>query len=160
MAAHVVKQGRMLDAQFMSRQIKAVTRRDRRVSAILVFRDSEGADPAKTLLATRLPLQILTQAHPKMTIDYVVVDHSLEGWLLSDPEALRTVLGPRVRIALPARPDTHPRPAELMSRVFAANGLDYAKMRHAPRMAEAADTTAIASRSPTFAALVSLLKLL
>jgi hypothetical protein len=90
-------------------------------------------------------------------VDYVVVDHALEGWLACDIDALRAVLGPTARIETRGNPEDNRSPAKLMERTFKANGKSYLKTVHAARIAEAATPRRISEKSPTFRRLVRLL---
>ena len=47
-----VPQGDMLDATKMSAYVRVLKRTDRRLDRIIIFRDSEGADPGQTLART------------------------------------------------------------------------------------------------------------
>ena len=153
---HVVDQGDMLNVREMQNQIQAVLRVQPEISHVLVLRDSEGVAPEKTRDWMRPAERELRERFPGLGIDYVVVDHSIEGWLLCDQEALRAVLGPRARINVPANPDQNPRPADLLKRVFKDNRREFIKTRHNPAIAEAADVETIKKCSQTFARLAGL----
>ena len=154
--ARVVPQGDMLNAGTMQRHIQAVLHLHPDISHVLVLRDSESVATGRTRGRMRPAERELRRRFPDLGIDYVVVDHSIEGWLLCDTEALRAVLGPRARIDVQGNPDQHPRPAELMKRVFRENGKKFWKTRDNPRIAEAANVERIKECSETFAELAGL----
>lgn len=79
---------------------------------------------------------------------YVIVDHSLEGWLLGDLGALERVLGSAVDPQAVAPRDC--RPEKTMRQLFARQGKEFIKMRDNPRIAEAARPAELAKGSPTF----------
>ena len=68
-----------------------------------------------------------------MPVNYVIVDHALEGWLACDIDALRVVLGPTAKIETRGNPEDNRSPAKLMERIFKANGKSYRKTVHAAR---------------------------
>ena len=152
----VVPQGNMLDTDTMQRHIEAVLLLHQDISHVLVLRDSEGVAPEGTYELMRPAERELRARFPDLGIDYVVVDHSIEGWLLCDAEALRVVLGTRARINVPGNPDQNPRPADLMKGIFRANGKEFRKTTHNPAIAEAARVEEIRQCSQTFAKLAGL----
>ena len=154
--SRVVDQGDMLNVRKMQNQIQAVLRLHPNVSHVLVLRDSEGVAPEETYELMRPAERELREQFPDLGIDYVVVDHSIEGWLLCDAEALREVLGRQARINVPGNPDQHPRPAELMKGIFRANGREFRKTTHNRLIAEVARVEEIEQRSQTFATLAAL----
>ena len=87
----------MLDPVEMTNQVDSLLRLQRRVNHILVFMDSEGVDPADTFRSTKGVSSRLNRLTGKVPLHYVVVDHSLEGWLACDFDALKAVLEPTRR---------------------------------------------------------------
>ena len=152
----VVPQGNMLDTDTMQRHVQAVLHLHPEISHVLVLRDSEGVAQKETRASMRPAERILRVRFPDLGINYVVVDHSIEGWLLCDQEALKAVLGPRARINVPGNPDQHPRPAELMKRIFRENDKEFRKTTHNRLIAEAARVEEIRKCSRTFAKLAGL----
>jgi hypothetical protein len=156
--ARVTGRGDMLDVATMHRHVQALRATHRGVRRVLVFLDSEGVDPEVTLREAEGPRRELLGALRRVDLDYVVVDHSLEGWLACDEEAVRSVLGRNARLRTRVNPEDHPRPAQLMEGLFRANGKQFRKTVHNRLLAERADTTVIADRSATFRRLVDLLR--
>ena len=157
--AHPVRPpSKLLDFTEMSRQIKALLSTQRRIRRILIFIDSEGVDPDATLRRTEGIRAQLNRFSGRIPVDYVVVDHSLEGWLACDTDALSSVLGANARIRISSNPEDHPRPAELLERVFRANSRDFKKTVHNQRIAEFVSPENISAKSPTFQRMVALLK--
>lgn len=152
-----VVSGNRLSARRMSRHVSALLTLPRRPDRILIFIDSEGVEP-ETTQRNAEPVAIhLNQVSGRIPVDYVVVDHSLEGWLACDEDALRRVLGRQARINTRGNPEDHSRPAELMSRIFRENGKDFRKTVHNQQIAEFIKPGNILAKSPTFRRLASLL---
>ena len=107
----VVRQGDMLNVREMSNQVTALMASHSRIQRILVFIDSEGVEPAETLRTCRPIVRHLSGQTGGIPVEYIVVDHSLEGWLACDVEALRVVLGRDAQIRLRGNPEDDPRPA-------------------------------------------------
>ena len=146
----------MLNTGTMQRHIQALLLSHPEIGHVLVLRDSEGVAPEETYDLMRPTERQLRGQFPDVGLNYVVVDHSIEGWLLCDPGALREVLGAQARINIPGNPDQHPRPAELMKGIFRENGKDFRKTRDNPKIAEAARVDEIRTCSQTFAKLAGL----
>ena len=107
----VVGQGDMLKETEMSNQIAALRTLHPRLAKILVFMDSEGVDPGETLRLAKPVEARLNRMSGRATVTYIVVDHSLEGWLACDERALRAVLGRGARIRIRGSPEDDLRPA-------------------------------------------------
>lgn len=154
----VVRQGRMLNVDTMASQIESAVRSSPRLSRVLIFRDSEGVDPEETYEKSRGPERELNQLFTRFPINYIIVDHSIEGWLAWDIEAVHQVIGGGKYLSLISNPEANRHPATLLSRIFRANGRDFNKATHNHVLAELADTDLIFQKSPTFARLVQLLR--
>ena len=154
----IVHRGDMLDIAEVSRHVDALLSLHRDVDKILVFIDWEGVDPARTQRDTRGAASRLNRIAGGVPLRYIVVDHSLEGWLACDTDALKAVLGRDAKIHTGGNPENHLRPAETMSRIFRDNGRDFSKTRHNPRIAEAVTVERIADKSPTFRRLLRTLR--
>ena len=105
--------GNMLSVGEMSRHVEALLTLGRRPDRILIFIDSEGVEPETTRRDAEPVAARLNSISGRITVDYVVVDHSLEGWLACDEDALRKVLGRQARINTRGNPEGQPRPAEI-----------------------------------------------
>ena len=92
--------------------------------------------------------QEIHREHPSLNLTFVLKVHALEGWLASDREALRQVLG-----SVPAdyaKPETVCKPKELLSTVFRKANKEFDYIRDDPRIAEAADIDRLCHASPSF----------
>ena len=156
-AVRVVPQGRMLNVNTMTNHIDVVTR-SHRLSRVLIFIDSEGVDPDHTSEQTRRTERELNNRFPRLPINYIVVDHSIEGWLACDQSAVLQVVGGSRQLYLINDPEAHPRPARLLERLFRANGKEFRKTTHNQAIAALVDPKVIMRKSPTFKRLVSLLR--
>jgi len=154
--SRVVTQGTMLDASKMLRHVEPLLAGQSRISRIIVFRDSEGVDPKATLRRTK-PVSKALSAACSVPVSYVVVDHSLEGWLACDIDALKAVLGGDAKLRIEGNPEDNLTPAKLMARIFKKNGQTYKKTVHAAKIAEAVTPRNISEKSPTFRRLMSVL---
>lgn len=154
----VVRQGDMLNLGEMSAQVTTLISTQSRLNRVLVFTDSEGVDPDETLRSTESIATRLSQVRAHVPVSYIVVDHSIEGWLACDIGALRAVLGANARIRISGNPEDHPRPARLMAQIFRANGQDFKKTVHNPKIAEHVTPRNISEKSPTFRRLVAVLR--
>lgn len=150
--ARFMPQGDMLNVDKVFEFIRLHCRSHRNVSKVFICRDSECTPIAETRQRCReAAASLARRLGPRFPpVAYVVVDHSLEGWLGSDAQALRTVLGHDAWI--PRRNfEEYCRPADLMNETFTRNDRDgYEKSRDALLLAEACDPRRIAARSRTF----------
>lgn len=157
-ARRVVPQGDMLNADTMETHIRLLKATRRGLTRILILMDSEGVDPEVTRQRTQPPQGELNRRIKRPQVDYVVVDHSLEGWLACDSAVLLGVLGSKARIPKQAYSEVNnPQPVRWLERVFERNGRDFRKTTHDVQLAERADVNVICQRSPTFAWLAALL---
>ena len=154
----VIPQGLMLRSDRVRPYIRALLRQHSDIDLVLICIDAEGADPDRLLKQTHQPRESLSRDFA-VPVRYAVVDHALEGWLACDPDAVRSVLGPRARVSIRSNPEDHPRPADLLERVFRDNGKRFIKTSHDRQIAEHVTPAAIAARSPTFAAFIGALGL-
>ena len=152
----IVPQGNMLNVSRMSKHISALIRDQAPLQRIVVFIDSEGVAPEQTMRRTQ-PTSRQLNRESRVPVEYVVVDHSIEGWLACDTDALRHVLGPTARIRIRGNPEENLRPARLLDRVFRDNGKDFVKTIHNKRIAEHVEAPNILVKSPTFGYLRNLL---
>jgi hypothetical protein len=146
----IVSQGEMLDSENIYNHINSLHYQDRRLMRVLIFLDAESSDPSSLQAQCSLKERELLQYDLRVQINYVVVDHSLEGWLACDYQAVQRVIGPGSRIKYRGNPEDHAKPAELLRQWFRAYGKDFRKTTHDPLLAEHADLGVIARKSPTF----------
>ncbi|MBI4340186.1 MAG: DUF4276 family protein [Chloroflexi bacterium] len=153
----LVPQGEMLDTENISKYIVALLAQDGKTSRILLFLDAESLDPR---LLQRQCLQKeneLSKIGIRVPVNYIVVDHSLEGWLACDHLAVQSVIGRGAQIKYTGNPEDHPKPAQLLRRWFRAYHKEFSKTTHDPLIAKLVDPAIIAGKSPTFAYLVNIL---
>ncbi len=153
----VVSRGDMLAQRAISRYLTKFLREFRDVTLVILCLDAERENPAQVLARTR---QIERRMNETLSVPvrYAIVDHTLEGWLACDEDALRSVLGGgRARINIQGNPDRHPNPASILSNVFRQNGRDFRKIRDNRKIAQAITPQNIADKSPTFQRFAQLL---
>lgn len=119
------------------------------VDKVIVCLDCECTDPAEIRKRTVDTKKRLADEFP-IPVHYIIVVHALEGWLASDEDALRHVLGKNASITVPQNMETICRPAEWLDNIFATNGKDFRKTQHNPEIAKNVDYSRIAQRSPSF----------
>ena len=147
--SRVVSRGEMIAPDSISRYLTKFLRETRAVTQIIICIDAERENPDLMLASTRPTQRHLNELLP-VQVNYSVVDHTLEGWLACDEEAIQSVLGPRARVNIRGNPEEHPNPADLLKQVFRDNGRQFQKTRHDPLIAQHASSERIAARSPTF----------
>ena len=150
--------GDMLDIEEIIHHIQALS--PYKIQMAIIFRDSECTDPEDWITRSKVIETEFEQLGLKPPVRYVIVDHSLEGWLACDKAALRSILGQDAKIPNRLNPAHSCRPAEAMKRLFQHNNTraPFNKVFHNPLMAESADPKVIQKESPTFAYLVNLLQ--
>lgn len=150
---------------FIARKVDVIIRALRnahRVRKVVVCVDSHSDDQGTYRRAqeTRRDLAKLWGVRLKdLPVDYVVIVHELEGWLLASEEALKAVLGKNVELNLPSDLEAHCRQADLLKELFRKNGKpDFEKFTHNRLIADKADPAQIAKRMPSFRRFVSVLR--
>jgi hypothetical protein len=151
---HIISAGDMLDIEEMSRHIRFL--RSQKIKMVIIFRDSECTDPAYWIAKTKMLEQQFVKRGHKMPVRYVIVDHSLEGWLACDGTALQAVLGTHIRPNATLSITRACRPAQAMKQLFKRNGKSFNKVTHNPKIAENVKPEVLIGKSPTFAYLVKL----
>ena len=156
----LVKSGKMLNADAMEPHIRALIGTQRGLRRILIFRDSECTGPEETIALAREPEAELNSRIGRPPISYVIVDHSIEGWLACDKSAVFELVGGTRKHSLLNNPEADCRPAQLLTKFFDANHVrgGFKKTTHNPKIAEQVNTTTIALKSPTFRQLTELLR--
>lgn len=155
----IIEQGEAFDAEAVSTHIRALLASHPDISKIIVCVDSECTDieqSRKGAISTERNL-VKSRAHPP--VKYVIVDHSLEGWLLQDLDAVGSVLGTRAKLSLSGNPEDECRPAELLRKLFRTySSQSFKKTVHNKKIASEMNIKVLQSRSPTFAYLVEALR--
>lgn len=151
---HIVSAGDMLDIEEISHHIRFI--RPQKIKMTIIFRDSECTDPAYWIAKTKILEQEFVKRGYKLPVRYVIVEHSLEGWLACDGEALQAVLGTRVRSTTALSIAHACRPAQAMKQLFKRNGKSFNKVTHNPKIAENVKPKVLVENSPTFAYLAKL----
>ena len=123
--------GNLLNLTKVASIIKYNLRESHDISKVLLCIDSECTDVEATKLQLATPEQALQRSFPDLPVRYVVVDHSLEGWLLQDREAIQETLGRNSKLPQYGNPEENCRPAELLQELFEKNGRYYKKTVHA-----------------------------
>lgn len=142
--------GNLLNVTKVASIIKYNLREGHDISKVLLCIDSECTDVGETRKEVAQKEESLRQSFPKVTLNYIIVDHSLEGWLLQDREAIIETLGRNSKLPQYGTPEENCRPAELLQELFEKNGRDYKKTVHASRLAERLNIETVARASQTF----------
>lgn len=86
-----------------------------------------------------------------LAVHGVVVDRSLEGWILCDRQAVANYLGLSLRSLKYQNPEEMADPVKAMRGLFRITSReDYSKTHDLPLLAEMVDPASIAESSPTF----------
>ena len=141
-----IKKGNMLNHDHVERHIRAYLSLHGKVSRVLVCRDSECTPIAHSKGLCSEAERAISQRLP-IPVAYIVVDHSVEGWLMCDANAVSQVVGSPVD-GSKLRVDC--RPADKLRRLFRTYGKTYDKSQHNKLLAEFADPEKIRKRSPRF----------
>lgn len=94
----------------------------------IIFRDSECTDPDYWIAKTKKLENEFVKGGYKPPVRYVIVGHSLEGWLACDGSALQAVLGAPVRPNAALSIAQSCRPAQAMKQFFRHNGKIFNKV--------------------------------
>lgn len=140
----------LLNIKRVSAVIEYNCQANRNISKVLLCIDSECTDVAETQKEVAPKEKLLRQSFPQVAPSYLIVDHSLEGWLLQDKEAIQETIGRNSKLPQYGNPEENCRPAELLQEIFEKNGNDYKKTMHAPRLAERLNIETVARASQTF----------
>lgn len=148
-----MQQGDMFNIRKVASLVRSHCSSHRHVAKVIVCRDSECTPISETQSLCRdVENSLNRQLGPRFpSVVYIVVDHSLEGWLASDKQALRQVLGQNANIPTNYNAEDDCRPADKLDDIFTQNGRDgYEKSRHAIQLAQACDPEIISRHSATF----------
>lgn len=154
-----IQQGDAHDVGTMLHHLNVFLQQHRGVTKVLICIDSECTDVNKTSRQAQDTERQLTRALKTPLVKYVVVDHSLEGWLLRDLKAVKSILGTGAKLKGLPNPEDECRPAELMRRLFHIYGKqDFRKTVHNKEIAKQIDVRLLESRSATFRKFVAALR--
>lgn len=146
----VVGRGDLFRPEKLKAHVGFAHQQNPRIRKVLACVDSECTPIEETQRQAALLESELQRAFRDLSIKYVVVDHSLEGWLLCDRNAVRKVLGGKAWLPRYRSPENECRPAQLLETIFRRNNRDFIKTRDAPRLADQAKPQHIFRVSDTF----------
>lgn len=148
-----MEQGEVYDIEAMRKHIRAFIQSQPRLTKILVLVDSECTDIQESREQANQAERRLSRELSRSVLKYVVVDHSLEGWLLQDSEALRAVLRTRARLSLSINPEQECRPAQRLRSLFQTHRKKKPFMKTVDniRIAEKVSLDVLRQKSQTFA---------
>jgi hypothetical protein len=148
--ALAVGKGDLLSAKRVEVHISYAMARQKDILKAVLCVDSECTDIERTRARIETVAQEVAQNLTGVSIRAIVVDHSLEGWLLYDRPAVAQFLGITERWLGYRNPEHECRPANLMDRLFRRAGRDFIKTRDLPDLANRIDPGQVALLSPTF----------
>lgn len=154
----IIQQGELYNANVMIRQLDALLNTQPRISKIIVFSDSECTDIEVSRMSAERTERALTNTISRPIVKYVIVDHSLEGWLLHDLDAVRSVLGTSSTISLHINPEDDCRPAITIRNLFHKHRKSFRKTIDNLKIAERVDVRILQARSNTFAYLAEVIR--
>lgn len=147
-----VGKGDLLSAQKVEVHINYAVARQRGIDKAVLCIDSECTDINETRARLDAVVREVAGRLSQIAVRAVVVDHSLEGWLLADRQALAQFLGIREEQLRYGDPENECRPANVMERIFHRARRDFVKTDALPALAGMMDAGRLAQRSPTFEA--------
>jgi hypothetical protein len=105
--------------------------------------------PTEDIQPTLLKVQQeIRGEHPSLNPTFVLKVHTLEGWLASDRQALREILG--TEPVAYSKPESVCKPKELLATVFKKANREFDYMRDNPRIAQVVDIERLCQSSPSF----------
>jgi hypothetical protein len=144
----LLPRGDFFSAPKVSAQLKFLHQTHPDVGKVILCLDCE-CTPAEDIQPQLAIVQKgIRQDHPSLNPTIVLKVHALEGWLASDREAVRRVLG--------AEPTSYPepesvcKPKELLATVFKKANKEFDYMRDDPRLAKEIDIERVCRSSPSF----------
>lgn len=150
---------------FVATRVKVIVRNlmdtyQVRKAVVCVDSHSDNQATHERAKATRQALAKLWGVRTRdLPVEYVIIVHELEGWLLADEEALRAVLGRNAQVNVPRDLESHCRQPQLLEEIFRKNGRpDFQKTKDNLDIANGADPKEIAKRMPSFREFVSALR--
>lgn len=149
-----VRQGDMLVRSRMAAQLGALIRRYRQTQRIVVCRDCECTEPAQIADRCQEVADLLTH-DLGLSVRYTLVVHSVESWLLGDPDAVGQVL--RRGGDWPGEPEQECRPKKWLQD-HCRKPVKYAHTLHNPLIAKRADVERIRKTCPSFGSFCELLR--
>ncbi len=139
------------DARVFSK-MKGIARNLERLGfdKVLGLRDCECSDPDEYRTeANRIAKEIRKQGI-KVDVQFCIVIHALEAWLLADDTAIEKVIPPKLKLRF-SNPEAPCEPKKIMRELFNKAGLDYQTgTKYAPEIAKHSDIKVIARKCPSF----------
>ena len=156
----LIEQDEAYRPEAILKHLDSLLQRQPRVSKIIICVDSECTDVEESRRQGTETEAKLREKGPRVPIRYVVVDHCLEGWLLHDQDAIRSVLGTHSGLSLPGNPENECRLADLMRKLFATHRSTkpFKKTKDDKKIAAKLDIQVLQSSSPTFREFVAALR--
>lgn len=148
--AQWVGRGDLLSTEKVVVHLSTAVRRHRDIRKALLCIDSECTPIEETRAKIQGVVRTVADRFRSLAVKAVVVDHSLEGWLLGDKGAVAGFLGIQPRRLNYRNPEEECQPAKLMGRIFRRAGRDFVKTGTLASLAEAVDVQGLAHSSPTF----------
>lgn len=145
-----IPQGNLFSVDKVSAHVGYAVKRKLDTNKVVLCVDSEGIPIEETKTRIQNVASAVSRLRSGFPIKAVVVDHSLEGWLLWDRLAIARFLGLEESALHYKNPESEDRPADLMNKLFRQAGRDYIKMGNLPALAAKVDVGEIAKHSPTF----------
>jgi len=151
-----IHRGEMFKSEKVRPYVEALLKQHQDVEKVIVCVDSECTDPAEIREEVSKVERELSEIG--LPVRYAVVVRALEGWLATDPEAVRRVLGRGAEVHIERSLEEICRPAELLEGIFAQHGKNFLKFRDDPLLAEHVNPEEIAKRSSSFRQFCQLVK--
>jgi hypothetical protein len=144
----VLPRGDFFSAPKVSAQLKFLHQMQHDIGKVILCLDCECTPTEKIHPQLTKVQKEVRRKHPSLNPTIVLKVHALEGWLVSDRQAVQKVLG--------AKPKTYPKPEnvckpkELLATVFKKANREFDYMRDDPRLAQEVDIERVCQSSPSF----------
>ncbi len=144
----VLARGDFFSSSKVSAYLTYLRRTHPDVSKAILCLDCE-CTPAEEIQPRLLNVQEeIRREHPSLNPKFVLKVHALEGWLASDRQALREILG--TEPAAYSKPESVCKPKELLAAVFKKANKEFDYMRDNLRIAQLIDIERLCQSSPSF----------
>jgi hypothetical protein len=132
-STHVIAQpvgkGDLFNPDKLRVHIKFACKNNPTIRKVLACVDSENVPIEETQNRVAILGKQLEQLYSSVSIKYIVVDHSIEGWLLCDRKAVSRVLGKNAILPKYRNPENEMNPFGILENIFRKNGRSFKKPR-------------------------------
>jgi len=141
--------GDLLNTRKVLAHIHGILRRNQADFKVIVCVDSHCTPKAETEKEA-VEAEKSIRSEVSVPVHYAPVIHALEGWLMSDHDAIRRCVGANARVSVGQSDITNCRPKEIMKAIFRRNGRDFLPRRDCPKIARETDIERLTRLNESF----------